>query len=91
MFSEAVVDDACARAGAACADDEAGSAAFSACSAVAYEVWDPPVWDPPLLPAAYREGRKMTMRCGSAQFSTPAPLSNPNKNYTTLKRGTKKK
>jgi hypothetical protein len=31
----------------------------------------------------YREGGKMIMRCGTAQYSTP-PLSNPNKNYTTL-------
>ena len=34
-------------------------------------------------PSTYREGGKMIMRCGSAQYSTP-PLSNPNKNYTTL-------
>ena len=33
----------------------------------------------------YREGGKMIMRYGTAQYSTP-PLSNPNKNYTTLQR-----
>ena len=31
----------------------------------------------------YREGGVMIMRYGTAQYSTP-PLSNPNKNYTTL-------
>ena len=30
------------------------------------------------MPPGYREGRKMIMRCGTAQYSTP-PLSNPKK------------
>ena len=35
------------------------------------------------LAIQYREGGVMIMRYGTAQYST-SPISNPNKNYTTL-------